>query len=230
MSILQPQWHPSPRVRSLVTTRTCGNLARHVGNAGDALANRRRLAESSGWPSEPLWMEQVHGNRVVEVSTPLEQPPRADAAYTRLVDQPLVVMVADCLPILLASRSAEEIAVVHAGWRGLACGVILEAVGRFGEADLVAWLGPAIGPCHYEVDRLVRQEFDDGTGFGVGRDTSHWMMDLYAIARRQLGLVGVTDVHGGGFCTWCDDRFYSHRRDGNQDAGRFAAVIWKSSG
>lgn len=226
MTLLVPDWPAPPGVVAFVTTREVGNLARHVGSADDAVANRRQLAQAQNLPAEPFWMEQLHGNRVV---TPEAEKglPRADAAYTRLAGRPLAVMVADCLPILLASRDGNEIGAVHAGWRGLACGVVREALSRFHSRDIVAWLGPAIGPCHYEVDEVVRRAFSTDTGFRVGKDARHWMMDLYAVATAQLEAEGVDSVWGGGLCTYCDARFYSHRRDGERDGGRMAAVIWR---
>lgn len=232
MSVIACQWPVSSRVSAVVTTRAEGNLARHVGDAGEALANRDRLAANLGLASQPLWMDQVHGSAVVTPETVPEQPPRADAAYTRLPGQPLAVLVADCLPVFLATRSGEEIGVAHAGWRGLAQGVIHELAGYFEDRDICAWLGPAIGPCHYEVDEVVRDQFRDGAGFVPGRDASHWMMDLYAVARYQLAREGIGAVYGGEYCTWCDrdGRFFSHRRGGASGAGRIAALIWTRRG
>ena len=172
-----------------------------------------------------MWMQQVHGIDV-STGTGADDPPVADAAYTTTAGLPLTVMVADCLPVFISSTDGEEIGVAHAGWRGLAGGVLAALVGKFTRRELTAWLGPAIGPCHYEVDEVVRDQFPDDTGFLAGRDSSHWMMDLYAIARGQLADLGISRVEGGGFCTWCDDRLYSHRRD---DAGRIAALIWRTT-
>jgi len=227
LNAITPNWPAPPGIMAFVTTRSVGNLARHVGEKGEADMNRRRMAEQFALPAEPLWLQQVHGDQVVVPEFDSDAAPTADAAYTRAVARPLAIMVADCLPILLASRSGQEIAAVHAGWRGLAAGVIGAALSRFEESDVVAWLGPAIGPCHYEVDGMVRDAFDDDTGFLAGRDAAHWMMSLCDIAKLQLMQAGVSAIYGGGFCTFCDDRFYSHRRDGEINAGRIAAVIWK---
>lgn len=228
MSYIIPEWQVSRRVRALVTTRSLGNLALHVGDSDQVRANRRRLVREAALPRMPVWMQQVHG---IEVWTGAasDDPPVADAAYTTTPDLPLVVMVADCLPVFIASADGDEVGVAHAGWRGLAGGVLAALAGSFTSSELVAWLGPAIGPCHYEVDEVVREQFPGDTGFLPGRDSAHWMMDLYAIARRQLADLGVSSVEGGGFCTWCDDRMYSHRRDGDVNAGRIAAVVWRTS-
>lgn len=227
MSLLVPDWDVSTRVRAFATTRMQGNLAMHVGDADAARHNRSALVADYNLPAEPLWLEQVHGNDIVVAPTAQRQP-RADGAYTRSAQLPLAVMVADCLPVLLATPDGDEIAVAHAGWRGLAGGVLAAARAKFRGDEVVAWLGPAIGPCHYEVDAVVRREFTTGTGFAAGRDGSHWMMDLAAIARHQLAALGIARIHGGGQCTWCDDRLFSHRRSGGVREGRFASVIWKT--
>lgn len=231
MSFILPDLALAPGIRAIITTRDSGNLAKHVAGSGDVDANRERLVREAGLPRQPLWMEQVHGTQVfVPGAASYSEPPQADAAYTRTPNLPLVVMVADCLPVLLASTNGEEIAAVHAGWRGLANGVIDRAIECFSARDIVAWLGPAIGPCHYEVDDVVRREFDADTGFNRGRDAGHFMMDLYAIATAQLKQWGIRQVRGGGMCTACDSRLFSHRRDGlrgDGSAGRIAAIIWK---
>lgn len=218
-------WPAPPNVATRVTTVLCGNLATHVGDRHEALANRQKLVASLHLPEEPLWLNQSHGNKVADAEREYVEPPVADAAYTRLSGKPLAVMVADCVPILVASRSGEEIAVIHAGWRGLASGVIGEAIDRFSSDELIAWIGPHIGPCHYEVDAAVRGQFDARTGFLKGRDEHHWMMDLSMIAGERLRRAGVHEVSVAGACTFCDERFYSHRRE--PDVGRFAALVWR---
>lgn len=224
-----PDWDVAPRVTGFATTRLQGNLALHVGDPAIAAHNRQALADAAELPAEPFWLEQVHGNNVVIAGADHVARPHADAAYTDKPDRPLVVMVGDCLPVFIATRDGEEIGVAHAGWRGLAAGVIDALLDKFRSQDVVAWLGPAIGPCHYEVDELVRGAFSSAAGFKTGRDDSHWMADLYVIARNQLAARGVSRVFGGGFCTWCDTRFFSHRGDAVSRSGRIAAVIWKAS-
>ena len=228
MTLVYPHWQAAGTVHAFVTTRAQGNLGVHVGDREDALENRRRLVVAAGLPYEPLWLAQVHGSTVVTPGEEEMRPPRADAAYTRDSGVPLAVMVADCLPILLSSRDGEEIGVAHAGWRGLADGVIEALLEKFQSEDILAWLGPAIGPCHYEVDHLVREAFTDDAGFQPGRDAEHWMMDLWAVARHRLSRLGVKTVYGGGSCTWCDPRFFSHRQGGKHAEGRIAAIIWKA--
>lgn len=189
------------------------------------MANRKALVTTAGLPGQPLWLEQVHGNRVVlaEDYRDISETPQADAVVTSQVDRPVAVLVADCLPILLASASGDRAGVVHAGWRGLASGVIAEAVARFEGSELIAWIGPGICVRHYEVDQVVRSAFDSDTGFDTA-GASHWMMDLVVIARRQLAAQGVRYIYGGDHCTWCDPRFFSHRQD--QAAGRIAVIAW----
>lgn len=235
---LTPDWPIPSRIKAAVTTRTGGysqgafgtlNLADHVGDDSRTVARNRALIQTSlGMPGAPKWMTQVHGSECIVVDHNTGRVGQGDSAWTDCDDVVLAIMVADCLPLFLAGRSGEEIAVVHAGWRGLAAGVIESAAEQFNRNDLIAWLGPAIGPCHYEVDRSVKDALRDDAGFLPGRDECHWMLDLYAAARKRLVDAGVVEVLGGGFCTYCDsNRFFSYRRDG--ETGRMAALIWKTS-
>ncbi len=217
-------WRARPDIKAVVTTRLDGNLATHVGDPALARRNRARLAKTLSLPQAPVWMTQVHGTNVYVAPGDGAREPEADAAFSAESDLPLVVLVADCLPIFLASDNG-EIAVVHAGWRGLAANIIKKAVARFGTGNIIAWMGPAIGPCHYEVDAQVRDSFGGNNGFTRGRDPEHWFMDLQSIASDQLRKAGVRDISGVGFCTHCDARFYSHRE--NKAQGRMAAVIWR---
>jgi YfiH family protein len=203
---------------------------------GDAparvLANRELLARVL--PAEPLWLDQVHGTRVIEFAAAAGHPPAADGALARRPGQVLAVMTADCLPVLLADRAGSVVAVVHAGWRGLAAGVIEEAVRAMGQAPgtLLAWLGPAIGPLAYEVGAEVREAFvraDPGAAAGFaarGADRpGKYLADLYALARHRLSRLGVEAVYGGRACTYSEpQRFFSYRRDG--ETGRMATLIW----
>ncbi len=238
-------------MQSLFTTREGGvseakykslNLGGHVNDNAVHVAHNRKVL-SLNLPSEPVWLDQQHSSTCVDVdlmaissvpvnNSPVGNPPLdnapvpADASITSLPDKVLAVQVADCLPVLLAARNGSRVAVIHAGWRGLSDGIIANVVKQMGQGDLVAWLGPAIGPCHYEVGDDVRQRFVAATGFA--RAGSKWMMDLYAIAAEQLAAVGVCDQYGGGYCTYCEQkRFYSYRRDGQ--TGRMAGLIWISS-
>ena len=202
------------------------NLGARCGDRVEAVAeNRSRLAALL--PAPPRWLKQVHGVEVVVEPGPDE--PEADAAVSRTVGQPLAILTADCLPVLLCSRHGDEIAAAHAGWRGLCTGVLERTVShmRTSADDLLAWLGPAAGPMAYEVGDEVRQAFldqgDSAAAFSATRD-GHCLCDLYALARQRLTRAGVRHVSGGGFCTISDSaRFYSYRRD--RACGRMASVI-----
>lgn len=207
------------------------NPAAHVGDDPAAVAtNRARL----GLPGDPCWLQQVHGTRVAVLEeNGVVGGLEADAAYSRTPGIICAVLTADCLPVLLCDRRGREVAAVHAGWRGLSSGVIEAALDHFQSpaAQLLAWLGPAIGPTVYEVGEEVYHAFvdaDPDTAFAF-TDTrpGHWRMDIYALARRRLQLRGLTQISGGDYCTFTDTaRFYSYRRDGT--TGRMASVIWLS--
>ena len=207
------------------------NLGVHVGDDLAAVAeNRRRLAHTLRLPSEPVWLDQVHGTEVARIDSANASRPRADAAVTRERGVVLAVQVADCLPVLLASEGP-VLAAVHAGWRGLAAGVIEATVAamQVPSSRLVAWLGPCIGPAHFEVGEEVRAAFlaADPAAAGAFERNAHgrWQCDLPQLARARLRPLGVTQIAGGEWCTAADpEQFYSHRRD--QRTGRMAALIW----
>ena len=211
------------------------NLAMHVGDERRAvLENRHRL----GLPAEPVWLNQVHGLTVVDAGKVMEgasdQAIEADASYSNVSGVICAVLTADCLPVLLCDRAGSRVAAVHAGWRGLAAGIIEHTVMalQLPAEQLLAWLGPAIGPQAYEVGDEVREAFvqrdaDDHAAFRPGRP-GHWWMDIYLLARQQLSHMGVSEVYGGDHCTYLDkENFYSYRRDGV--TGRMASVIWFKS-
>jgi YfiH family protein len=207
------------------------NLGDHVGDEPAAVAeNRRRLREVLALPAEPLWLEQVHGTDVARCGGPAR--PLADAAVALEPGQVCAVMVADCLPVLLADRGGTCVAAAHAGWRGLAAGVLEATVAALPAepSQIVAWLGPAVGPEAFEVGPEVRDAFlaaDEAAGeaFRPGMG-DRWLADVYRLARQRLARVGVTDLHGGGLCTVSDPaRFFSYRRDGA--TGRMAALVWR---
>lgn len=240
LDFIVPDWPVPAGVRAAVSLRTGGvstgryaslNLGDHVGDdPGHVRTNRDRLRAALGLPTEPLWLEQVHGTHVARFTG--KQRPRADSAVALAPGQVCAVMVADCLPVLLADREGTCVAAAHAGWRGLAAGVIERTVEALPvkPSQLVAWLGPAIGPEAFEVGPEVRQAFlsDDPqttVDFRPG-EGDRWLADLYALARRRLARLGIRDVSGGGFCTVSDaGRFFSYRRDGV--TGRFAALVWR---
>jgi len=243
-----PQWPAPACVHAFVTTRRGGvsmgahaslDLGTSVPVRDDAardavLENRRRVQQFL--PAAPRWLDQVHGADVVALHAADDDDiaawPRADAAVTRDADVVLAVRIADCLPVLFSNRTASVIGVAHAGWRGLAAGVLEHTVAalRCAPADVVAWLGPAIGPAAFEVGDDVRDAFvrDDPaavTAFASGRP-GKWHADLPALARRRLAHAGVTDVTASGLCTASDPaRFFSYRRDAA--TGRMAAFVWR---
>ena len=212
--MIEPDWPAPPRVRALVTTREIGDMA---GEAG-------RRALRAQLPSEPLWLRQVHGNLVSNDQNPLAI---ADAAVTRKREAPRAVMAADCMPVFFADDEASVVGAAHAGWRGLAAGVLEATVDamRVPPERLMAWLGPAIGPDAYEVGEDVRKAFPEQQISFVMNRPGHWLLDLYAVARAKLARHGLKRVYGGGFCTYTDSaRFFSYRRD--RTGERMAAVIW----
>ena len=190
-----------------------------------------RHAREDALPGRPCWLRQVHGNRVISAG-PFEEPPEADASIKGSDPFLCVVRTADCLPVLFCARDGSRFGAAHAGWRGLAAGVLEATVAALGvpAGSVLAWLGPAIGAHAYEVDAAVRDAFvgaDPGaaTAF-VATRPGHWRADLYALARRRLARVGVDAVYGGGLCTASDSaRFYSYRRDGV--TGRMASLVWR---
>jgi YfiH family protein len=238
--LIVPDWPAPVAVRAVSTTRLGGvslppyaelNLAGHVGDQPEHVAeNRRRLAWTAGLPAEPAWLDQVHGTVVVAAET-VSSPIAADAAWTSQPGRPCVVMTADCLPVLFCDRSGTVVAAVHAGWRGLAGGVIAATVKQLGKtpAELLAWLGPAIGPTAFEVGEEVRAAFlalDAGNVADFRPSPAgRWLADLYGLARRQLQGLGMTAIYGGDYCTFSDPaRFFSYRRE--QQTGRIASLIW----
>ncbi len=246
VQLLTPEWPAPPGVHAAFTLRSGGvsqapfdslNLGAHVGDDPAAVAeNRRRLRAQLGLPQEPAWMEQVHGSAVLDLDAAAHATrtpaAAADAALTRGAGRVCVVQVADCLPVLLAARDGSAVAIAHAGWRGLAAGVLEATVKSLAveSGALLAWLGPGIGAAHFEVGDEVRSAFlvqDAGAaGLFVGNSRGRWQCDLAGLARRRLAALGVGPVFGGNWCTYADaSRFFSYRRDGR--CGRMAALIWR---
>ena len=211
--LIEPDWSVA-QARAFVTTAPFGDMGSEAG--------RGKLR--SQLPGEPRWMHQVHGTRVIDADT-TSSLVQADASVARKPGTVCVVKIADCMPVFFAAEGV--VGVAHAGWRGLAGGVLEATVDAMGaRPDAVkAWLGPAIGPRVYEVGDEVRAAFSGHeTAFQATRP-GHWLLDLYAVARRKLAAKGVRQVSGGGFCTFSEaDRFFSYRR--NKATERMAALIW----
>ncbi len=238
---IQPDWPAPPHVRALSTTRTGGvstgpfaslNLGDHVGDRPEAVAeNRRRLAEAAGLPGTPVWMRQVHGTRVATVTADSSPGAEADAATASGAGAVCAVLTADCLPVLFTCRRGRRVAAAHAGWRGLAGGVLEALIASMDEhpAELMAWIGPGIGPSAFEVgpevrDAFVGQDRDCRRHFTAGAG-DRWFADLPGLTRNRLDKAGVSSVFGGNHCTFSDpERFFSYRRDGR--CGRMATLIW----
>ena len=250
------EWSPVPGVRALCTSRVGGmsavpwnwlNLGLHVGDAPElVLENRQRLRTAAGLPAEPRWLQQVHGTVVADLDAPASGSTAAfastaDAAVSCNTGTVCAVMVADCLPVMFAAMDGSVVGVAHAGWRGLAAGVIENTVRalrqRARDVPLLALLGPAISVRHFEVGNEVREAFlvadaAAASAFQAG-EAGRWQCDLYALARQRLAALAIPTVLGGGLCTYADaNRFFSHRRDvqhrGLASTGRMAALIWRT--
>jgi YfiH family protein len=233
-----PDWPAPQRVRALITSRNGGdstgpyasmNLGLRVADDPDAVKANRRLLKHF-LPAEPKWLNQVHGTTVVDAHA-ISHPVEADASVATSPGCVSVVMVADCLPILFAERTGSIVAAAHAGWRGLAAGVIENTVRALDTPpqNLFAYLGPAIGPSAFEVGDEVRDAFvavDPAAGYAFhSHKPGKWLADLFVLARQRLARAGLLNVYGGGQCTYSDPaRFFSHRRD--KVSGRMAALIW----
>ncbi|MDH5547918.1 MAG: peptidoglycan editing factor PgeF [Gammaproteobacteria bacterium] len=235
-----PEWPAPANVLALSTLRTGGvseppfdsfNFGDHVEDRPQHVAaNRQRLIEQVHLPSEPRWLQQIHGIAVVDAAR-APMGTAADASYSTTPGVVCAVMTADCLPVLFCSRDGSCVAAAHAGWRGLLSGVLeatisaLPAVGK----DIVAWLGPAIGPEAFEVGEDVYAGFVEHDACSAGAfkpgGPGKYFADIYALARLRLTNAGVTAIHGGGYCTYTDrSRFFSFRRDGR--TGRMVSLIW----
>ena len=238
IDIIRPDWPAPPNVRAVSTTRVGGvsegrwaslNLGDHVDDRPECVAeNRQRLADALGFSKEPNWLRQVHGSRV---RLPGETLDCADACVEDRPGHICAVMTADCLPVLFCNRSGTRVAAAHAGWRGLAGGILEATVSALEEPpkELMAWLGPAIGPDVFEVGDEVRHVFTDGALAATVRfrthGAGHWLADLYGLARDRLADLGIGYIGGGDRCTYSEsDVFFSYRRDGI--TGRMASLIW----
>jgi len=234
---LIPDWPLPAGVKACVTTRAGGvslapfdslNLGDHVGDDPTAVAeNRRRLIDR--FVITPAWLQQIHGIAVVEADP--TQVATADASWTATPGIACTAMTADCLPVLFCNRAGTRVAAAHAGWRGLANGVLEATLDSLAVPanEILAWLGPAIGPQAFEVGPEVREAFiaqrpEAVEAFAASPNAGKFLADIYQLARLRLAARGVTAVYGGGLCTVNDPRFFSYRR--NPRTGRFASLIW----
>jgi hypothetical protein len=241
INFIQPQWPAPANVKALQTTRVGGvsaapfaslNFGAHVGDDPIAVAENRQLL-SAYLPTEPVWVNQVHGVEVIDaaVSGCLQN---ADASFTTKPNVVCVTMTADCLPVLLCDKKGTVVAAVHAGWRGLCDGVIEAAIAKMqvSPSEILVWLGPAIGPKAFEIGDEVREQFiekDRQAALAFKPHDDKWLCNIYLIARQRLNNLGVMQVYGASvnedFCTYTDKaRFFSFRRD--NVTGRMASMIW----
>lgn len=238
---LTPEWPAPPGVRAISTWRSGGvstapfaslNLGGHVGDRPEAVAeNRRRLCTAARVPAEPAWLSQQHGTGVLDLDAPGDPRRLADASFTRRPGRVCAILTADCLPVLLAADSGSAVAAAHAGWRGLAAGVIEATVQALAvpPRSLLAWIGPGIGRAHFEIGPEVREELLNGdpqSGHAFKPNSGgRYLADLTLLARRRLERLGIEHIYEAGECTYASpERYFSHRRDGS--TGRQATLIW----
>ncbi|WP_405128709.1 peptidoglycan editing factor PgeF [Pseudoalteromonas sp. PB2-1] len=242
MVMITPAWTAPITISALSTTRKGGvsvapfdsfNVGLHVGDDEQAvLANRELLTNQL--PNPAVWLNQIHSSDVVVIDegSDLNQVRSADALYTRVAKQPLAIMTADCLPVLLCSTTGDEIAAVHGGWRGLAQGILANTIAHFKAkpSDIIAWFGPAIGPSEFEVGQEVKAcfcELNANHQHAFTPRGDKYLADIYLLARQQLAQLGVVNIFGGEHCTVSDkSQFFSYRRDG--ETGRMASLIWRN--
>ena len=239
-NLIIPQWPLPQGVAACSSTRRGGvslspydslNLGAHCGDNPEHVAENRRLFYATcALPVQPTWLEQVHGTTVLKLEDEPYLSKRADASYSNTRGKVCAVMTADCLPVLFCNAAGTEVAAAHAGWRGLCAGVLEETVGCFHDlpANIIAWLGPAIGPAAFEVGPEVREAFinEDKKAVSAFRAFGEkYYADIYQLARQRLENIGVTQVYGGERCTWTESEdFFSYRREGI--TGRMASFIW----
>jgi YfiH family protein len=210
------------------------NLATHVGDDSQAVeSNRLQLIDDLRLPSPPVWLDQIHSDKVIyagQQSYAPEMLPKADAIFSSEKDVVCAVLTADCLPVFFCNQSGTEIAVAHAGWRGLHAGVLSKTIENMKSAadKIFAYLGPAIGPKSFEVGEDIFYAFIEKNSANqaafIENKAGHYLCDIYQLARIELQSMGVTHIDGGDFCTFSDERFYSYRKQ--KITGRMASLIW----
>lgn len=244
MTILYPNWPTPKNVHACSTLRHGGvsltpyasfNLGMHVGDNPTAVAqNRTLLMQKAALPQEPVWLDQVHGTRVIHLDHHSStQSTQADGSYTTQPGQVCIIMTADCLPILFCSQAGDEVAAAHAGWRGLCNGIIENTVRHFHAApqQIQVWLGPAIGPRQFEVGPEVKQQFEQHNPNAsqafqlIDNVQQKYLADIYLLAKQRLNAIGITAIFGGDRCTMSEPQsFFSYRRE--HTTGRMATMIW----
>ncbi|MFT3742628.1 MAG: peptidoglycan editing factor PgeF [Gammaproteobacteria bacterium] len=240
LNFLTPNWPAPKHIRAYTTLRTGGcsegpyasfNLS---GRENDPAvpANRELLKQQLGYTLDPIWISQVHGTQAVLAEENRQTSPEADAVYTRTTGLPALILTADCLPVLICNKEGSEVAAIHAGWKGLLAGVIEATIMKLQSSpdQLMAWLGPAIGPQYFEVGPEVRDAFVQKSAESAAAfapyNSGRWLADIYQLARQRLAQCRVARVYGGEYCTYADsEKFYSFRRDQGV-TGRMASLIW----
>ncbi len=242
LEFIRPDWPAPDNIKAVTTTRAGGfskspydslNIGEHVGDkSGKVEKNRKLISEQLQLPAKPLWLKQVHGSKIAKVGKD-KSGVKADAAVGK--QGVIAIQTADCLPVLMCTRGGKKIAGAHAGWRGLAAGVLERTYGAMNTEPekVLVWLGPAIGPEHFEVGDDVRETFINSNhhsedAFKPTGEPGKWFADIYELARQRLRAAGVTEIYGGDYCTVTDSkRFFSYRRDG-EETGRMVSLIWKT--
>lgn len=242
LEYITPDWPASKNIRCKTTTRKGGfsrniykglNLGLHVNDdAKHVQKNRQLLKGDLNLPNDPIWLNQVHGSQVIQLSDAIDKNLSADAVYTEEVGVICAVLTADCLPVVFCTQSGSYVAVAHAGWRGLLNGVLENTLRALpiDNAGIMCWLGPAIGPNIFEVGEEVYEQFVIKDSMHENsfqmQNNSKYLANIYQLAKNVLSSNGVKNVYGGEFCTHTqEDRFFSYRRDGQ--TGRMATLIWK---
>ena len=242
MNAIYPNWQAPKNIKALTTVRSGGvslppfdsfNLGDHVCDDPKAVQqNRSLLVDKFDLPHQPLFLTQTHSTKVVELPFTGSNV-EADAVYTQQANQVCLVMTADCLPVLFFNKEGTEVAAAHAGWRGLCDGILEETVAKFKcpTSDIIAWLGPAIGPTAFQVGEEIIEQFcafDSNAKLAFTPDlttSGKFLGNLYQLATQRLNKLGITEISGGGHCTYTEqDKFFSYRRD--KQTGRMASLIW----
>ena len=238
--LIIPNWPAPNNIKAISTTRRGGysqppynhlNLGSHVGDFPHLVSqNRESICQAADLPEPPRWLQQVHGTTIIS-SQNWQKNIKADAVLSQHLDHVSAVMTADCLPILLCNQQGDTVAAIHVGWRGLAAGIIEKTLHHFScdNSEVMAWLGPAIGPTQFEVGSDVYDIFVNNDPHAAHAfkktDRQHYLADIYHLARQRLQKSELHNIFGGDFCTASEkDRFFSYRRDGS--TGRMASMIW----